>query len=156
MNCLPQSGGCEKPFTVAFVAHLNSTENASFNHRACLDVEERTTPQPEALYEDNITNRSLVIERKSVVWPLDYIRRHRNDHVVSDVIMRELVGLEMQDHYVLGLPLLIRGKEKEVHAFAQRTGKAIRRNWERFERGDRYKGREGEWWWTFGKAQDGN
>jgi hypothetical protein len=155
VNCLPQSGGCERPFTDAFVAHLNVTGESHFRHRACLDVEVRTSAQPEALYQDEKSNASLVIERKSIVWPTDYIYRHRNDHVVSDVILSELEGLEMKDLYVLRLPMLIKGREKELRNFAEQAGKAIRKNWKNIAAGTRYKGGEGEWWWRFGKAWDG-
>lgn len=36
MTCLPKSGGCERPFTDAFVAHLNSLEGTRYSHRSTL------------------------------------------------------------------------------------------------------------------------
>lgn len=72
MTCIPQSGGCERPFTEAFVEHLNQTGGFRYVHRACLDVASSQAPQPEALYEDSGRNMQLVIERKSISWPIDY------------------------------------------------------------------------------------
>ena len=83
MPCLPESGGCEKPFTDVLVAHLNRTEGKRYMHRACLDMEDKTAPQPEALYVDAESGQHLVIERKSVSWPVDYPYRHNNDHVIG-------------------------------------------------------------------------
>jgi hypothetical protein len=71
MPCLPESGGCERPFTDIFIEHLNRAEGASFVHRACLDVAHRDVPQPEALCEDADQELQLVIERKSISWPID-------------------------------------------------------------------------------------
>lgn len=77
MTCIPQSGGCERPFTEAFVEHLNQTGGCRYVHRACSDVASRQVPQPEALYEDSGRNMQLVIERKSISWSIDYPYRHK-------------------------------------------------------------------------------
>jgi hypothetical protein len=154
MNCLPESGGCERPFTDAFVAHLNKVERSHFTHRVCLDVTERMTAQPEALYRDDHTSRSLVIERKSLPWPLDFVYRHKNDHVAADTIQKSLEGLPATELYGLELPMLISGRQKDVEAFAESAGAAIRRNWSAIESGRLFKGRHGEMWWRFGRVSD--
>ena len=72
MSCIPQSGGCERPFTEAFVEHLNQTGGSRYVHRACLDRIDSKNPQPEAMYVDSERKLQLVIERKSISWPIDY------------------------------------------------------------------------------------
>lgn len=90
MSCMPTSGGCERHRTDPFVNHLNETEGSRYSHEACLDRLHRDSPQPEALYVDPGSGSELVIERKTVVWPLDYAARHRTDHFIADVLSREL------------------------------------------------------------------
>lgn len=84
MGCLPDSGGCERPFIEPFIEHLNETEGCAFTHSKCLDVQDRTRTQPEAMYIDTRTNAQLVIERKSLVWPADAVARHKNEHLIGD------------------------------------------------------------------------
>src|ERR1700730_10803285 len=106
MSCLPQSGGCERPFTDVFVAHLNRTEGTRYLHSACLDVLDSTVPQPEALYLNAERGHQLVVERKSIPCPIDYPYRHSNDHVVGDIFSRELSDLTIDDLYEIRLPML--------------------------------------------------
>lgn len=129
MPCLPESGGCERPYTDVLVAHLNRVENAHYTHRSCLDVADRTVPQPEALYVDSESGRQLVIERKSISWPVDYPRRHKNDHAVSDLFARELRDLTVDDLYEIRLPMLMVGKREELLSNAAEAVKQIRAKW---------------------------
>jgi hypothetical protein len=148
MTCLPKSGGCEKPLTDAFVNHLNDTESAHYVHRACLDVEDRTHPQPEALYVDSRRSTKLVIERKSISWPLDYARRHRNDHFVSDLLSERLNGLLLDDLYEVRLPALMDGKRPELQSFALSAAESIRSHWNEIAGGLVLSGRGEELWWS--------
>lgn len=155
MPCLPQSGGCERPFTDALVAYLNRTEGTHYVHLACLDITERTSPQPEALYADTESGHQLVIERKSVSWPDDYPYRHNNDHVVGDVFSHELKDLAVDDLYEIRLPLLMEGKRAELQAYALHAAKEIRANWSSIATGSALKGRAGDqWWWAFHKLPE--
>ena len=103
MPCLPGSGGCEKPFTDVLVAHLNRIEGAHYVHEACLDVADKTVPQPEALYLDSESGSQLVIERKSISWPVDYTYRHKNDHAVGELFAQGLRDLTVDDLYEIRL-----------------------------------------------------
>ena len=96
MKCLPESGRCERRLLEPFVVFLNRLEGASYQHTACLDIEKRNSPQPEALYEDQNGGLPLVIERKSFVWPRDYAKRHKADHDLADGVM-EAVGSALTD-----------------------------------------------------------
>jgi hypothetical protein len=154
VNCLPESGGCERPFTDAFVDHLNRLECSRYKDRACLDVDDRVTAQPEALYVDDQTSHSLVIERKSLPWPIDFVHKHKNDHAAAHIIQKRLEGLSITELYELQLPMLISGRQKDVEAFARGAGDAIRRNWRAITSGSRFKGRQGDMWWRFGQVPD--
>lgn len=116
MSCLPESGGCERPFTDAFVEHLNQTGDSRYVHRACLDRIDSKNPQPEALYVDSEQNLQLVIERKSISWPIDFPYRHKKSHFAADRFFEELKGLPPDDLYELRLPMLIKGKKPELQA----------------------------------------
>ena len=109
MICIPDSGGCERPFTDAFVSHLNREFGSSYRHKACLDHSNSSEAQPEALYEDYLVQeKSLVTERKSICWPLDFSHRHSNDHLLANLIARDLGTLLADDLYQLNCPELIR------------------------------------------------
>lgn len=149
MSCLPESGGCERPFTDAFVNFLNRSEGTHYVHRACLDKDSRVA-QPEALYVDAQTNRELVIERKSISWPTDYPYRHSNDHFVSQVFSQALRDLKLNDLYEVRLPMLIRGKREELRPFVLAAADAIWANWAKVESGSALKQQVSEdWWWGF-------
>jgi len=90
MGCMPESGGCERHRTDPFVNHLNEVIGSQFSHSACLDRMHRNLPQPEALYSDLGNGAELVIERKTVVWPLDYAARHCNDHFIAEALSEAL------------------------------------------------------------------
>ncbi|MBI3776077.1 MAG: hypothetical protein HY273_11085 [Gammaproteobacteria bacterium] len=93
MGCLPESGNCERHRTDAFVSHLNLVEGRAFTHDACLDVLIRDSPQPEARYVEFSTNESLVLERKTIVWPLDHVELHRREHELADALSNSLRDL---------------------------------------------------------------
>ncbi len=155
MPCLPESGGCERPFTDVLVAHLNRTEGARYGHRDCLDVMDRTAPRPETLYEDVETGGQLVVERKSISWPIDYAYRHSNDHAVGEVFSRQLLDLASNDLYEVRLPMLMEGKRAELLGFANQAAEQIRTNWSAVAAGSVLKGRiEDKWWWGFRRLPD--
>jgi hypothetical protein len=155
MPCLPESGGCERPFTDVLVAHLNRLEGSHYRHRACLDVADRTLPQPEALYVDAETGQQLVIERKSISWPVDYPYRHNNDHAVGELFAQELRDLTTDDLYEVRLPMLMEGKRAELLRYALQATKQIRAKWPTIASGSILKGRAGDkWWWAFHKLPE--
>lgn len=103
MGCLPNSGRCERQRTEPFVQYLNDIESASYRHEACLDLVIRNRPQPEVLYVAPSTSQRMVIERKTLVWPLDYAERHKADHILADYLMDELRELTTNSPYGLTL-----------------------------------------------------
>lgn len=124
-------------------------------HRACLDVAERTVPQPEALYVDAVNGHQLVIERKSISWPVDYPYRHNNDHAIGEVFAHELRDLTVEDLYEIRLPMLMEGKRAELLSYAIQATKQIRAKWSAVASGSGLKGRAGDkWWWAFHKLPE--
>jgi hypothetical protein len=103
MGCLPESGGCERHRTEPFAHHLNELEGKHFSHATCLDRVYRNSPQPEILYIDPGTAEQLVIERKTLVWPLDYAERHKAYHDIADYVLSELGELTTDASYALML-----------------------------------------------------
>jgi len=87
--CLPPPGKCEWRNLRGFVQHLNVAQGANFHWKRCLDISERNSPQPEVLL-GNPEGTQLVIERKSIVWPLDYLKNHQAEHLFSDATMAQL------------------------------------------------------------------
>lgn len=155
MSCIPQSGGCERPFTDAFVEHLNQTGGSRYVHRACLDRIDSKNPQPEALYVDSEQNLQLVIERKSISWPIDYPERHVKGHFVTEQFSEELKGLPPDDLYELILPMLIEGKKRELRAFALRAARKIRSHWHQVAAGGILEAtRDDKIPWAFRKVPD--
>lgn len=126
MGCLPESGGCERQRTDPFVSHLNWLEGTNYVHKACLDVIDRNTPQPEALYVDEDSGASLVIERKNLVWPPEYAVGHKNDHFLVDLVTEGLRDLISDDPHELQLELAISGSRAELQEYASFIAETVR------------------------------
>lgn len=126
MGCLPKSGGCERQRTDPFVDHLNWLEGTDYVHNECLDVIYRNSPQPEALYTDKRSGRRLVIERKSLVWPPEYVVGHKNDHFLRDLVIEGLTDLTSDDAYELNLEPAVSGTKEELQEFARLIIETVR------------------------------
>ena len=135
MGCLPESGGCERQRTDPFVGHLNAIEHRHFTHETCLDRVFRNSPQPEALYIDSDSTQRLVIERKTLVWPHDYVARHKNDHFVADLLIEGLEDLTSKAPYGIELEAGLAGRRADLAAFANQILTAVRERFPEVERG---------------------
>jgi hypothetical protein len=79
----------------AFVSHYNRERGTAFSLTECLDIltiGPAAPKQPEVLLTDKLSGRQMVIERKSVVWPLDYIRNEENFHLFAELICESAKG----------------------------------------------------------------
>ena len=85
------AAGCERPFVEPFVAFINAAEQSDYAYDRCLDHVDRNHPQPEILYLDS-RGHELVVERKSVVWPRDYVLKHKNQHVLMELLHAALAS----------------------------------------------------------------
>jgi hypothetical protein len=114
-----------------------------------------SSAQPEALYLDSITNLRMVIERKSLSWPLDYAYRHSNDHFAFEVFSNALRGITFGDLYEIRFPLLIKGKREELRTFALAAAEVVRAKWTQLEPGSGLKERvSADRWWGFRRVPD--
>lgn len=126
MGCLPESGGCERQRTDPFVNHLNKLESRRFVHDMCLDQVFRNTPQPEALYLDSDSAQRLVIERKTLVWPPDYVIKHKNDHLVADLLIEGLRDVTSNAPYTIELNADLVGPRPDLVEFAKQILTTVR------------------------------
>ncbi len=69
----------------AFVDHYNILHETSYYRERCPDVEDRNTKQPEVLLKA-VGQPDMVIERKSVIWPKDFMRTHQRFHQLGDIL----------------------------------------------------------------------
>lgn len=83
-NQLLLDSKCEWRFLESFVRQLNAEAGTDYERLVCPDVADSTRPQPEVLLRDGITAEEMVIERKSIVWPSDYIAEHKQWHARAE------------------------------------------------------------------------
>ena len=90
----------------AFVRRYNDQCGTAYALTRCLDVVKisGTTPkEPEVLLTDPGDGKQMVIERKSIVWPPNYIHRHRLGHDFAELIWTKTHGLFQDAAYILTL-----------------------------------------------------
>ena len=105
-----------------FVLHYNRENGTSYAHTECLDILRtggRTERRPEVLVTDASTCRQMVVERKSVVWPLSYILRHQNAHDFANAIGQQTKDRFQDDCYELTV------SAKQLEKLDNRTVKQI-------------------------------
>ncbi|KXB07064.1 hypothetical protein AKJ51_02145 [candidate division MSBL1 archaeon SCGC-AAA382A20] len=71
---------CEWRFIKGFVDLYNREYGTEYSRKVCPDVQIRDNKQPEVILEDGTTGKEIVIERKTVVWPVNYIENHVHWH----------------------------------------------------------------------------
>ena len=91
LSCFPPTVKCEWSDLRSFVDQYNATNGTSYTRKACLDVEIRDRKAPELLLESP-GEIPIVIERKSIVWPSDYMASHRNEHQLFQESPRSLAN----------------------------------------------------------------
>ncbi len=116
----------------AFVRHYNGKSGDAFALTACLDVVKisgATPKEPEVLLTDPSTGRRMVIERKSVVWPPNYLHRHRLEHDFANAIWKNAGDLFRDASYKLTLDTreFDRLSHKQIQGASQEIGSALRR-----------------------------
>ncbi len=125
-SCLPPQGKCEWQHLRGFVSHLNTIDGKSYTRSRCLDVENRKGEEPEVLLESP-NEISVVIERKSVVWPREYLRDHGNEHCLGDIVFARLDDLFRDSAYQLAYnEVSLKGKKKrEVEEIAKQITSTV-------------------------------
>lgn len=89
MTCLPSASKCEWADLQYFVKHYNEQYSTCFDLSDCLDLQHESA-QPEVMCKDANSNQIMVIERKSIIWPLDYVERHKAEHIFWKSILANL------------------------------------------------------------------
>jgi hypothetical protein len=90
----------------AFVRRYNEQHGTAYALTRCLDVVKisgATPKEPEVLLTDSGVGKQMVIERKSIVWPPNYIHRHRLGHDFAELIWTKTHGLFRDAAYILTL-----------------------------------------------------
>lgn len=118
MGCLPNSQECDRQIIAPFVHYLNELEGTAYAFKSCPDKTIRNRPQPETLYIDPANTKRLVIERKTLIWPLDYAERHVADHYLMNAIKVELEALTKDAPYALELRIGTAIDREELKHFA--------------------------------------
>lgn len=100
-GCLPPSGKCERANLRTFIDGYGRIHGGELRLSQCLDISERENPEPEILLAGP-GNQCLVIERKGIVWPGDWLARHRFEHQFWELLLQRLSLSNLDDApYVL-------------------------------------------------------
>ncbi len=160
-HCFRPSGGCEwfGGELAGFVRHFNAKNGTTYELDRCLDVRKggRQQPEPEVLVRSDNSIETMVIERKMFVWPKDYLKQHRDEHVFSERIQSRLKDLFQDDLYMLRVDassLREAGKRKdEILTNADQITDLVTRNRSKLTQ---LKGIKSTlpFQWSFGHARD--
>lgn len=129
-SCFPPEGKCEWDYLRDFVAQFNAIYGTAYTRSKCLDVENSTGKEPELLLEAPGERKSVVIERKSVVWPRNYFSDHHNEHYLFDHFMSKLYlhGNPFKDsvyHLIFSAEDLKGKGKKEVNSYAEQIAHVV-------------------------------
>ncbi|MCB0172093.1 MAG: hypothetical protein KDJ97_16205 [Anaerolineae bacterium] len=91
---LPPTNANEWNHLKNFVSQFNYEFNTSFQLDNLPELENRDSPQPEAILKDS--HFCIAIERKIIVWPFDYFHHHSLWHSFAESIC-DKIGLYFDD-----------------------------------------------------------
>ena len=122
-SCFPPNIECEWADIRFFVDRYNNTFKKTYRRSKCLDKTGEHGKQPELLLEAP-GEVPIVIERKSVVWPSDHLRGHRNEHNLHDFFLNRVRSLgdpftDSVYQLTVSAKSLRRKSKKEVQGFAE-------------------------------------
>ena len=125
-SCHIPEGPCEWQHLRGFVSHFNATHGKSYSRSACLDVANRKGKEPEVLLEAP-GETPIVIERKFIAWPSDYLANHGNEHIFDDLILARLSDKFSDSAYRLAVHERdLKGKKKrEVEKIAKQIADIV-------------------------------
>ena len=132
-TCLTPGGSCEWLHLKDFVKTFTDLNGTSYSRSKCLDVYGTDNKQPaqapkrpEVLLEAD-GEVPIVIERKAVVWPIDFQRDHSKEHDLPNRVAN-ILGEELNDStYQLAFHADdLKGKKKrQVYAFGSQIADLI-------------------------------
>lgn len=128
-NCKPPSSKCEWSIIFRFVEEFNSLNGTSYRLSKCLDLEYRESKQPEVLLESK-DHIPMVVERKTVLWPKNYLSDHMNFHYFSGRVSKVINSLFQDNVYGLYIhKRTIRNKtKKEINNIADEITRKLKNN----------------------------
>ena len=136
MNCTHGLTRNERCFCEPFVHAYNCFYSTGFSHVETPDKGERAEPMPDGLYLDQRSGLRLVIERTCIVYPEDYIKRHKSDHLIIDYLCANLPAELCEGPFVLEMPLLHEFRRTdEVWQLAREICEFLTENWRECARG---------------------
>lgn len=89
MACLPSASKCEWTELQYFISHYNKIYSTRFERVVCLDIQ-HTSAQPEVMCKDANSGQLMVVERKSIIWPTNYVEKHKAEHIFWNAIIDNL------------------------------------------------------------------
>lgn len=127
-TCFRPSGNCEWHSIKGFVDYYNAQFNTKYELSKCLDVMDRDNRQPEVLLASSGCP-DMVVERKLMVWPLDYYKYHRTEHdfgnhlsaIIGDAFRASLFCLEINVVH-------LRGNKQHIKGFAEDIARDVLAN----------------------------
>lgn len=137
MSCMPISGGNERSIMDPFVRYLNREESRQYQLESLPDQLDKTSKQPEAIYRDSFSEKCLVIECKTFIWPMDYAARHRNDHEIAHQLFHELGALVGDHPLTISLPRSTLRPRAELMSYAKDVADSVRSVWNDLLAGER-------------------
>ena len=133
-SCFPPQTDCEWANLRDFVIEYNEDRGTRYVREECLD-KDTTRKHPEVLLRAP-SERDIVIECKSVVWPAAYYRDHNNEHHLNERVSELLIEMCRNGAYELSYhESSLKGKKRrEVERYAKQIAREVRSNWPRVER----------------------
>lgn len=123
--CLPPSGKCEWSNLRKFAEQFNDAFSTKYRLSKCLDISDSSKPQPEVLLE-SVGDKCMVIERKAIVWPRNYLKYHRSEHDFSDSFTPQVSPLFQDDTYLLEISTKhLRGNKAYLQDLAKQIAKMV-------------------------------
>ena len=127
-SCFPNSD-CEWYDLRRFVVDYNEDHDTTYRRFSCHDRVIRDRPAVDVLLKAE-NSLKMAIERKSVVWPPDFLSNHRNMHDLADMVedrIKHIPRLLHDDLYQLRVhsDVLHGRKKKQIEELAEAIGQAI-------------------------------
>ena len=127
-SCFPDDDKCEWRKLKGFIEKFNSVHETDFMFSQCLDMDGLTGPQPEFLVK-NTQGKKLVVEHKIVVYPSDFLKRHRSHHNFRYYLLNHISHAFQDDVYIFTInESEIELSKTELKKIAENTGNILLKN----------------------------
>lgn len=127
-SCFPDDDKCEWRKLKGFIEKFNSVHETDFMLSQCLDMDGLTGPQPEFLVK-NTQGKKLVVEHKIVVYPSDFLKRHRSHHNFRYYLLSHVSHAFQDDVYIFTInESEIELSKTELKKIAENIGNILLKN----------------------------